>query len=540
MEQDWTPWPEEVAAEYRRAGYWRDQTLDALLREGARRHGARTALVSPSGRLDYAGLDARVDRLAAGLAALPLHPGERVLVQLPNCEEYVTVLFALLRLGAVPVLVLPSLGRAEVVALARLSGAAAHVVAAGRGVRDPRLLAEETARACPTLRHVVVAGEPGADRHHGVAGLAASAGPVPEAPPGRAEDPALLLLSGGTTGVPKLIPRTHADYGYNARASAEVCGLHGGSVYLAVLPAAHNFTMVSPGILGTVAAGGTVVLCPDPSPTTAFSLVEAERVTITALVPALLPHWLDEAARTRRDLSSLEVLQVGGSRLDEATARRVRPELGCRLQQVFGMAEGLNNYTPLDAPDDVVCTTQGRPLSPADEIRVVDEEDRPVPAGTPGELLVRGPYTLRGYYRAREQDAARFTPDGFYRTGDLVRRTADGDLVVVGRVKDQVNRAGEKVAAVEVEEHLLALPGVRAAAVVGAPDPHLGERTVAFVVTDGPCPPQEQVRRALLERGLAPFKVPDELRGLPSLPLTGIGKVDKKRLRELLADSPAP
>jgi len=550
MTQDWLRWPEEQAREYRARGFWDGRTLDALLREGADLHGDRTALVAGGDRLTYAGLDARVDRLAAGLSSLGVARGERVLLQLPNRGEYVVTLFALLRAGAVPVLALPSLGAAEVESLVRTSEACALVVAQGRGRSDPRTPAARIARAVPSVRHLVVVGDPGDTGGVCWEELALSA-PLPGAGRGAAapeggaprtagvaeagsEDLALLLLSGGTTGAPKLIPRTHADYGYNARASAAACGVDGDAVYLAVLPVAHNFTMVSPGIVGTLAAGGTVVLSPDPSPTTAFALIGAERVTITSLVPALVPSWLDEAGRTGHDLSSLRVLQVGGSRLDDTTARRVGPALGCRLQQVFGMAEGLNNYTAPDDPDDVVCTTQGRPLSPADEVAVVDEDGRPVPPGSPGELLTRGPYTLRGYYRARELDALRFTPDGFYRTGDLVTRSARGDLVVVGRVKDQVNRAGEKIAAVEVEEYLLALPGVRAAAVVGVADPDLGERSVALLVCDGERPDREEVRAAVLGRGAAAFKVPDEVRAVAELPLTGVGKVDKRRLRREL------
>ncbi|WP_017573651.1 (2,3-dihydroxybenzoyl)adenylate synthase [Nocardiopsis halotolerans] len=545
MPQDWLRWPEEQAREYRARGFWDDRTLDDLLRERADRHGDRLALVSGEERLTYARLDALVDRAAAGLSALPVERGERVLLQLPNRDEYVVALFALLRIGAVPVLALPSLGPADVESLTRASEASALVVAQGRGRNDPRTAAARIAAAVPSVRRLVVVGDPGDTG--GVSWDSLLEAQPRTRPPGDgsatdgtagnggdAGELALLLLSGGTTGAPKLIPRTHADYGYNARASAEACGVGEDAVYLAVLPVAHNFTMVSPGIMGTLSAGGTVVLSPDPSPTTAFALVGRERVTITSLVPALVPSWLDEADRTGHDLSSLRVLQVGGSRLDDTTARRVGPALGCRLQQVFGMAEGLNNYTPLDAPDDVVCTTQGRPLSPADEVAVVDEDGRPVPPGSPGELLTRGPYTLRGYYRARELDALRFTPDGFYRTGDLVTRSEHGDLVVVGRVKDQVNRAGEKIAAVEVEEQLMGLPGVRAAAVVGVADPHLGERSVALLVCDGTCPDREAVRGAMLERGAAPFKVPDEVREVAVLPLTGVGKVDKRRLRREL------
>ncbi|MFV2198410.1 (2,3-dihydroxybenzoyl)adenylate synthase [Nocardiopsis sp. LOL_012] len=531
MSPDWPRLPDEDLRSYRDQGFRDDRPLSLLLREQAAARSGATALVSRSGRLTYAELDARVDRLAHGLSGLPVRAGERVLVRLPNREEYVVTLFALLRIGAVPVLALPSLGPAEAESLAETSGACALVVADRYGRTDPREEAARIAERLPCVRHVLVAGDPGEAPARSLASLDPGMAPRREEA-AHPEDLALLLLSGGTTGTPKLIPRTHADYGYNARASAQACGAGPDTVYLAVLPVAHNFTMVSPGIVGVLAAGGTVVLCPDPSPTTAFPLIARERVALTSLVPALVPSWLEEAGRTREDLSSLRTLQVGGARLDEGTARRIGPELGCRLQQVFGMAEGLNSYTALDAPEETVCTTQGRPLSPADEVLVVDEGGEPVPPGTAGELLTRGPYTLRGYYRARELDALRFTPDGFYRTGDLVVRSPEGDLVVVGRIKDQVNRAGEKIAAVEVEEHLLSLPGVRSAAVVGVPDPHLGERSVAFLTAKGPVPSREEVRAALLQRGAAPFKVPDEVRAVPALPLTGAGKVDKRRLRE--------
>ncbi len=547
MSQEWPRRPEGLARHYREQGFWEDGLLDDLIREQAVHRPEHPALVSGVERLTYAELNTRVDRLAAGLAELRICRGERVLVQLPNRPEYVVTVFALLRIGAVPILALPALGPADLESLVNTGEAVAMIVAPGRGPQASSAVAAEIALAAPSTRHLVVTGDPGENggggdrrvlRWDSLLAPTANISTPPVLPERSPDDLALLLLSGGTTGTPKLIPRTHADYRYNARASAKASGVDETAVYLAVLPVAHNFTMVSPGIVGTFASGGTVVLSPDPSPTTAFDLVEREKVTISALVPALVGPWLDEAHRSPRDLGSLRVLQVGGSRLDEATARRVGPTLGCRLQQVFGMAEGLNNYTGLNDPEDLVCTTQGRPLSPADEVLVVDEQGDPLPAGAVGELLTRGPYTLRGYYRARELDPLRFTPDGFYRTGDLVTRSENGDLTVVGRVKDQINRAGEKIAAVEVEEALMGLPGVRGAAVVGLPDPVLGERSVALlVVPRRECPTRDEIRRELLGRGAAAFKVPDEVREVGRLPLTGIGKVDKKRLRIELTES---
>ncbi|WP_438011460.1 (2,3-dihydroxybenzoyl)adenylate synthase [Sorangium sp. So ce321] len=531
----WTPWPSEVADLYRRAGFWRGETFGDLLRERAAQHPRRIALVSDDRRLSYGELDQRADRLAAGLLRLGIRPGDRVVVQLPNIAEFFEVCFALFRLGALPVLALPAHRRAEITYFCEHTEAVAYVVADRDGGFDYRELARQVRREAGTVKHVLVAGEPG--EFTALSSLHDEPVELPRPDPG---DVAFFQLSGGSTGVPKLIPRTHDDYLYSVRASAEICALDAGSVYLAVLPVAHNFTLSSPGSLGALCAGGRVVLSRRPSPDEAFPLIEREKVTITALVPPLASVWLESARATRHDLSSLKVLQVGGAKLSAEVARRVRPTLGCALQQVFGMAEGLVNYTRLDDPDDIVLETQGRPISPLDEIRVVDDEDRDVEPGQVGHLLTRGPYTIRGYYRADAHNAKAFTRDGFYRTGDLVRRTPAGYLVVEGRAKDQINRGGEKIAAEEVENHVLAHPAVRDAALVAMPDERLGERSCAFLVPRGQPPAAREINAFLRERGVAQYKVPDRIEWLDALPTTSVGKVDKKALRQWIAGRLAP
>jgi 2,3-dihydroxybenzoate-AMP ligase len=556
---DHPTWPPEFAERYRDRGYWRGETLGEFLRGCAGRFGDRVALVDGPRRITYRELDARADRLAAGLRRLGIRAGDRVVVQLPNGVEFCDVLFALARLGAVPVCALPAHRQSEIGYFCAHTEAVACVVPDVHQGFDHRALAAAVGRDTPSLRHVLVVGDPGghtalADCYLGPAEPAPVPEPqVPEPPvpkpqvpepqvsEPRASDVALLQLSGGSTGVPKLIPRTHDDYLYSVRASAEICGLGPDSVYLCVLPVAHNFPLSSPGVLGTLYAGGRVVMCPAPSPDVAFPLVEREGVTVTGLVPPLALLWLEAAAEgTGDDLSSLRLLQVGGAKLPAEAARRVAPGLGCQLQQVFGMAEGLVNYTRLDDPDPVVEGTQGRPISADDEILVLDDEDHPVPAGATGHLLTRGPYTVRGYYRAADYDREAFTPDGFYRTGDLVRVTATGHLVVEGRAKEQINRGGEKVAAEEVEAHILAHPGVRDAAVVAAPDPYLGERTCAFVVpargAAGSPLTGGQVRSFVRDRGLAAYKVPDRVEVVPDFPVTGVGKISRRALRAALRD----
>ncbi|OMI35641.1 AMP-dependent synthetase and ligase [Streptomyces sparsogenes DSM 40356] len=521
-------------------------TFGARLRQAGADRGARVALVDGDRRWTYADLDAEADRVAHGLRGLGVGRGDRVVIQLPNCAEFVLVWFGLQRLGAVPVHAMPGHRRREIGHLVRVSGAVACVVPDRHARFDHReLMREVWAEQGPggSLRTVVVVGDPGPvsgfvpfEALRAAPSSAPDDVPASGADDGGADpaDVALLLLSGGTTGLPKLIPRTHDDYAYNARACAEVCALDAGTVYLAVLPIGFNFTFACPGVLGTLMAGGTVVVAPDPSPQTAFALVEREGVTLTSLTPPLVTHWVDEAAAGSWDLDSLAVVQVGGARLPEEHARRLGPALGVTVQQVFGMAEGLINLTRLDDPEDLVCATQGRPVSPDDEILVVDSDGRPVPDGTAGELLTRGPYTLRGYYRAEEHNRTAFTPNGYYRTGDVVRRLPTSHLVVVGRIKDQINRGGEKIAAVEVEEQLLTHPAITAAALVGVPDERRGERTVAFVICDGEAPDVREVAAHLKERGLAGYKAPDEVVQVAGLPLTAVGKVDKAALAQKL------
>jgi 2,3-dihydroxybenzoate-AMP ligase len=296
------------------------------------------------------------------------------------------------------------------------------------------------------------------------------------------------------------------------------------------LPIAHNFPLGCPGALGTLYAGGVVVFSPDPSPDSAFGWIEREKITITALVPPLVLMWLAAAEWQEPNLQSLAWLQVGGARLKPETAARIRPVLGCRLQQVYGMAEGLLNFTRQGDPDEIVLNTQGRPLSADDEVRIVDPDGADLPDGELGELLVRGPYTLRGYYRAEEYNRRAFTPDGFYRSGDLVRRKPGGYLAVEGRVKDVINRGGDKVPIEEMEGHLIAHPAVHDVAIVGVPDEVLGERTCACIVPRGAAPTLAELNAYLVRLGVASFKLPDRVIFVDRFPETSVGKVDRREL----------
>ncbi|MFT3964503.1 MAG: AMP-binding protein [Sphingobium sp.] len=524
-------WPPEFAERYRARGYWRDETFRSVLADRAVERADHVAIVGGEHRWTYAELARRADVAAAGFLALGLKPGERVVVQLPNVAEFFAVVFGLFRANLVPLFALPAHRQTEIAHFARKAEAAALVVAYRHDGFDYRSMAAAVRAEVPHLRHVVVVGEAG--EHAAFDAFV----PDPASLPDQDADPrdvALIQISGGSTGLSKLIPRTHADYLYSIRASNGICGITPDSVYLAALPVAHNFPMSSPGVFGAIHAGARVVMAPVPTPETAFPLIEREGVTITGLVPPLALLWLQAAPRARHDISSLQVLQVGGAKFMAEAARRVAPVLGCTLQQVFGMAEGLVNYTRLDDPDEIVTGTQGRPISADDEVLVLNDKGEPVAEGEPGHLLTRGPYTIRAYHDDPAANACAFTPDGFYRTGDVVRRLPSGNLEVQGRAGDHINRAGEKISAEEVEDHLLAHPGIFDAAVVSVPDPFLGERICAFLISEGEAPPAAAVKAWMRERGIAAFKVPDQIVFVEAFVTTAVGKISRKELRATL------
>ncbi|AZA10019.1 2,3-dihydroxybenzoate-AMP ligase [Corynebacterium pseudopelargi] len=538
-------YPASVEQAYRQAGYWTDETFAEFLDDAASRFGTQEAVVAnrldgQQIRLSYQELNRAAAQRAKQLLNVGIRPGDRVIVQLPNVLEYLIEVFALWRMAAVPVFALPAHRRSEIEHFIRSAGARGLSTCQQHAGFSHQALAAELQRDYPDLI-VLLHGDDAGDTTQPPSSTASAGLEAVDLPASHAL--AMLQVSGGTTGVPKLIPRSHADYLYSVRESAEICKLNTATRFLVALPASHNFTMSSPGILGVLYAGGTVVFCTDPSPSTVGALIEAEAITMTAAVPPLAMAWMNILPALGCDLSSLEVLQVGGAKFTPQAASRVAETLQCQLQQVFGMAEGLVNYTRLDDPHEVCIHTQGRPISPADEVLVVDDHGQEVPAGQRGHLLTRGPYTIRGYLGG--VDASSFNEEGFYRTGDIVRRREDGYLVVEGRDKDQIHRGGEKISAEEIEDHLLAHSLVKDAALVAIPDAYLGERSCAFVLVAEDIAGDssqhrsnaEALRAHLKARGLAAYKIPDDFRFVRQFPVTGVGKISRKQLRRALADT---
>jgi 2,3-dihydroxybenzoate-AMP ligase len=538
-----TPYPAELSSQYIHEGYWRQETIGALLETAAKNWPEQIAVSDGDRQISYVELDILADRLARRLLAQGLKPRDIVLLQVPNRWEFVVIFFALQKIGLLPVMCLPPHRHTEIAYFAQLTQATAYLAAPEFRGFDYLGMAREIQAEVPSLRHLIALGD---GSQPGVSYL----GPWLEEPSDaeeqfeklsnyspQASDIGLFLLSGGTTGIPKLIPRTHADYLHNAGQCAAVLEWDRSTVFLVVIPAAHNFPMSSPGLLGAFSVGARVAMCPSTEPERVFKVIDREQGTCLAVSPALLIALLNSPHRDKYNLTSLRQVEAGG--------QKMLPELADRCWaawphatpvQVFGMAEGLVNMTRLDDPGDVIRETQGRPVSPGDEIRIVDDEGGEVAPGEVGELLTRGPYTIRGYYKAEEHNRTAFTPDGFYRTGDMVRLHPSGNLVVEGRKKDMINRGGEKISAEEIENLILSHDAVHMVAVVAMPDPVMGERSCAFVIPKpGRSLALSELCSFLLDKRIAKFKLPERLELVQSFPLTSVGKVSKKDLRAQIA-----
>ena len=538
-----TPWPAEFARRYRDAGYWEGVSLWGMLQRAIGRWPDRIALVHGPRRLSYAELGAASTALAVQLLQQGLRPLDRAVVQLPNGIEFVVAFFALVRIGVIPVPALPAHRRAEIDHFVEHSGAAAYLVADRVRDFDYRPMAAQIAAGRRALKHVLVLGEAGPGqtslqalmRIAAPADAAARLAPYAPAP----EEVAVMLLSGGTTGLSKLIPRTHDDYAYNARQSATVSGFGPETVFLAVLPVGHNYTLASPGILGALCHGGSVVIAESPAPDAVFPLIERERVTVVSAAVPLLVNWLNSAESARHDLSSLKVLMNGGARLAPELRRRVEALFGCIYQESYGTGEGLLCVTRLDDSDAMRFNSSGRPVSEGDEIRVVDDADREVPDGELGQLVCRGPYTMRGYYNNPEATRAAYTADGFYRMGDAVHKIGR-HVYFEGRLKDLVNRGGEKISCEDVESHILAHRGVRSVCVVAMPDPVYGEKACAFVLPQpGTTLTFDELSAFLAGRGIARFKLPERLEIVAAFPVSPAGKILRRELRRMIGEKVA-
>jgi 2,3-dihydroxybenzoate-AMP ligase len=532
------PFPAEFAQRYRAKGYWQDQSLRDEFAACFSRYADRVFLVDGEKQYAYADVDRISDNLALNLLELGLRPLERVVPTLPNCAEFVLLYFALQKIGCIPIAALVTHRFAEISQFVNLSGATACVYPERQGDFEFEPMIQRVKAEQPTLKFCI--------------SLPVLKQLIDRKPSRNASelrsitidptDPCIFQLSGGTTGIPKLIPRTHNDYAYNSKAAAQVCAVTKDSVLLLALPIAHNLPLACPGIQGYLFQGGKVVLSPTTRPEEMLALVQKHKATHIKVVPALLIRLINDPSISKYDLSSVKLIQSGGQRMQPEVRLKTHQLIpSCFVQENFGMSEGTLFFVRLDDPQEVKLETCGRPICPDDEVLLLDDDDRQVAAGEVGELTVRGPYTLRGYYGVPEYNKKQFTPDGFYRSGDLMRLHPSGNYVVEGRKKDLINRGGEKISAEEIENLILSHPAVQNVACVPVPDANLGEKMCAcLILKRGAKLELNELVNFLKDKEIAKFKLPEHMALFDEFPVSTFGKVSKKSLAELVAARPSP
>ena len=521
------------------SGSWISGTVGDTLRETAQRHPQRQAFIGEERGISFAELDEATERLGAALLALGLEPGDRAIFQLGTTVETVIALMACFKAGIVPVCSLPQHREIEIAQLAQQSGARGYFVQSDFSASfDMPAFAMGMKARHATLEHlVIVRGE-----FAGAADMRALIDGMPLAQArerlARVElgwaDVLSFQLSGGTTGVPKIIPRFHAEYMGHAAGWMRRYRIDADSRLIWSLPLMHNAGQLY-ALIPPILQGIPVVLMSRVDIPRMLDLIGRHRVTHALSIGPIAPQLMAYPDIARHDLSSLRLFATM-SRADTLEAH-----LGVPCSNLFGITEGLLLGSPADEPAEARHGTQGRSGCEDDEIRLLEPgSEQPVPEGKMGELCFRGPSSLTGYFANPEANAQSFTSDGFYRTGDMVTAHRIGGALYYafeGRLRDNINRGGEKIGCEEVESHVSHHPAVADAKLVPMPDEFYGEKGCIFIIARPgmQAPDVKALGQFLVERGLAKFKCPERVEVVDEFPTTRVGKVDKPAMKKLIA-----
>ena len=529
---------EEDVQRYLKVGWWSGIALGDLVEKAADLYPRQAAVVDDQVRVTYAELRKRVHRLAVGFLDLGIKKGDTVLLQLPNWAEFVYSYFALQKIGAIPILLITGYRQLEVNHMCRLTEARGWIVPTSYRKMDYASFIEEVKEGNPQLEYVISVRaeekmdiftsslERLMDRGLSVEDERRLAGVRP--------DPmavAHISPSGGTTGLPKGIPRTHNDYICNVEYLHKVGEMSPEDVCLLVVPVGHNLALLN--VVGALYVGYKLVLFDSTRPRDICTAIQDEKVTYMPTVPSLVRRILEFDEMDEHDLSSLKKISAGGEPSSPELVKEVYQRLGCKYINEFGMTEGLLSRTKLDDNIETICTTVGTCCCPYDEVQIFDNEGNVLPPNTDGELTAKGPGIFAGYLKNPEENKKAFMSNGSFRTGDLARTDESGYIKITGRIKDIIIRGGENISPAQVEDLLRMHPSIADAGVIGMPDKDLGEEVCAYVQpVPGARPDPEDITAFMQEQGASKLLVPKRFEYIDVLPMTQAGKIDKKVLRE--------
>ncbi len=532
------PYDSKAAERYEKKRWWLGITLGDMLDKAADLYPRKVALIGSGKRYTYSELRLQADTMAYRLLQVGFKPGDRVLLQLPNWPEFVISYFALQKAGLITVLLTVNHSAREIDHLTELTRPRGWILPASYRQTEFLPLIEQIQGKNPALDKIVLAGPqipngylalddlilPGL-MDQNIPGVLEGARPNPR-------DVCQILPSGGTTGLPKGAPRTHNDYLCNVEYKSRAWHINVSDTCLVATTVGHNLALLVC-ITGPLFHGATIVMLDSTYPRDFCQIVQDEKITCAGLVPTLISRIVNYENLADYDLGSLRKIYVGAANSPPELVKNVEDKIGARYINAFGMVEGPCAQTRPDDPIDIRSQSIGRPVCPYDEIITVDSQGNPTPPLQAGELVARGPGIFTGYFRNPEANEGAFTPDGYFRTGDLAVIDENGALRITGRVKDIIIRGGENIGAQEVEELISSHSSVEYVAVVGMPDPDLGEQICAYIKpVKGADLVHEDIVAHLRQIGASKKFFPARIEFVEEIPLTAAGKADKKILKK--------
>lgn len=540
--EGFTPYKDDDADRYNKEGWWPGLTFGDILDRAAERYPEKAAFIDRTQHLTYAQTRDLANKAAIALINMGLSPTDRILLQLPNWNEFAVVFFGIQKAGAIDTLLIDRYRPYEIGHISRLSEATTWIVAEKYQKIDYLPIINEVLVENPIIKNVIVV-RGGADSPYlsleklsdGVRLTAENLNMLSR----RRPDPmqvAHMGPTGGTTGLPKIVPRTHNDLICGSEHCARAWDMSEEDITLIAGPIGHDLCF-SKGFLGSVLTGGTTVFLDSVDPDDICRTIEKKKVTTVVWVPTLAKRLVTFERLADYDLSSLQRMHCGGGVSQPDLIRDVRDKLGCRYHNGYGATEGMTTLTRADDSLKTILSTVGKPTCPHDTYKVVDFDGRQLPAGSSGELLIKGPGVFTGYYKNPEENEKVFTADGFFKTGDVAKIDEEGYVTLTGRIKEMINRGGESISAVEIERLISDHPGVQLVAVVPMPDKDLGERACAYIqARPGANLEFEGIITFLKSRNVSVLLLPERIEFVEEMPLTKAGKMDKQALIKDIKD----
>ena len=532
------PYRAEDAAKYEKYRWWLGLTWGDIFDKATDIYPDKQGLVDDTARFTYRELREKVDRLAVGFIDLGIKTRDFVLLQIPNWHEYILAFYALQKIGAIPVLLIARHGLAEIKHICSLTHPVAWIGPDRYKKTEFLPILNQVTEESKGLKHLIsVRGENNKDfiSLEGLYSKGELTQTQREALAARRPDPgevSIILLTGGTTGLPKAVPRTHNDFIAALEYHSRAWEITSEDVLLTVAPVSHAQAMHN-AVGSAFLHFAKYVITDSTDAEDICRIIEREKVTAFPTVPALVQRMLSLENLNSFNLNSLKKIYSGGAPSSPELVKSVYEKLNCKFVNAFGSSEGTGAMTRLDADLETICTTVGKKDCPYCQFKILDQYGKEMPPNHEGELCAKGPNIFTGYFKSSEENKQTFTEDGFFKTGDLARIDESGTIMITGRIKETILRGGETISAVGIERLISSHPAVHEVAVIGMPDKTFGERICAYVQLKPACALSfEELVAYLKGIGASVMQLPERVEIIDAIPLTKLNKADKKWLKE--------